>query len=96
MLVALRGLNRIRTAVDGFAYRWLSHSPIRPYSRKTIVLSLQSANIETFFQSTKYFTTIFFAPSHLLYLLSHSRYWDIEHLTILGHSASRYFVPLLI
>ena len=24
------GLKRIRTAVDGFADRWLSHSPIRP------------------------------------------------------------------
>ena len=25
------GLKRIRTAVNGFADHWLSHSPIRPY-----------------------------------------------------------------
>ena len=51
-----RGLKRIRTAVDGFADRWLSHSPIRPVylknsSTKALKPSIslfRSANIQTF------------------------------------------------
>ena len=56
MLIALRGLKRIRTAVDGFADRWLSHSPIRPYAG---YIPNRSAKIDIISQYPNFFTKYF-------------------------------------
>ena len=49
------GLKRIRTAVNGFADHWLSHSPIRPTD---LVVSNRGAKITLFYDSANFFKEI--------------------------------------
>ncbi len=78
----LRGLKRIRTAVDGFADRWLSHSPIRPTSSdryridmanlrgEIVTIPIRSANIRKNIKPPKFCGDIdSFCENYYLYIV---------------------------